>query len=109
MNANSLLEPNVGVVRCGEAVYPAMAPFHPDTAFPEYAYPSCVSDEPNHAYAAVRDALRLLQLDAAHYGTAAWNPMGDIIRPGDRVVMNPSPAFSEGERVRPENGEEKSS
>lgn len=31
------------------------------------------------------------------------------LRPGDRVVMNPSPAFSEGERVQPENEEEENS
>ncbi len=90
MHSSSLLDPHVGVVRAREAVYPALAPFHPDTAFPEYAFRNFVSSEPNHVYTAVRDSFRLLQLDATHYGTADWNPLCDIIRPGDRVVVKPN-------------------
>ena len=90
MHSSSLLDPHVGVVRAREAVYPALAPFHPDTAFPEYAFRNFVSSEPNHVYTAVRDSFRLLQLDATHYGTADWNPLCDIIQPGDRVVVKPN-------------------
>jgi uncharacterized protein (DUF362 family) len=38
----------------------------------------------------VRDAFHLLQLDPLNYGTAHWNPLGEIIRPGDRVVVKPN-------------------
>jgi uncharacterized protein (DUF362 family) len=65
-------------------------PFHPDTAFPEYPFPPFCSGNPNYAYSAVRDTLRLLKLDAMHYGTAHWNPLGDILHPGDRVVVKPN-------------------
>lgn len=90
MPYESLLRPQVAVVRSPVARYPAMPPFHPDTAFPEYPFPTCLSPQPNHAYTAVRDALRLLGLDAEHLGTPHWNPLGGIIHPGDRVVVKPN-------------------
>jgi len=41
-------------------------------------------------YDAVRNTFVLLGLDAEHYGTPEWNPLGGIIRPGDRVVIKPN-------------------
>jgi uncharacterized protein (DUF362 family) len=32
----------------------------------------------------------MLALDAKHYGTPEWNPLGELIRPGDRVVLKPN-------------------
>ena len=39
---------------------------------------------------AVRDALLAAGLDAARAGTKAWNPLGDLIAPGERVVIKPN-------------------
>jgi uncharacterized protein (DUF362 family) len=40
--------------------------------------------------AAVRQILRLLDLDAANYGTARWNPLGALVQPGARIVLKPN-------------------
>ena len=40
--------------------------------------------------AAMRELLRLWGLDAEHFGSAAWNPLGTFIRPGSRVVLKPN-------------------
>ena len=71
--------------------YPKQSPYSPGTLYPEYSFnPQTLSDEVNHAYEGVRDALRLLQLDIANYGKKNWNPLGEIIHPGDLVVLKPN-------------------
>ena len=76
---------------CIEAVYPTVAPYSPGEAYPEYPFAGVTgSDEPNHAYAGVRESLRLLGLDRDRFGTPDWNPLGGIVRPGDRVVVKPN-------------------
>jgi uncharacterized protein (DUF362 family) len=70
------------------AAYPSTPPFHPDTSYPEYAGQALGNT--NHVYAGVRALFHLLGLDETHYGTAAWNPLGAIIQPGDRVVLKPN-------------------
>jgi len=74
----------------GEAVYPRTVPYHPSTRWPEYPADLPLGSEPNAVYDTVRQALHLLGLDAARYGTAGWNPLGEIIRPGDNVVIKPN-------------------
>jgi uncharacterized protein (DUF362 family) len=76
-----------------QPAYPETPPYHPDTAYPEYpfhAVPGAISDRPNHAYAAVRELLRTLGLDAARYGTAEWNPLGELVGPGQTVLLKPN-------------------
>lgn len=85
-------------VHRGAPSYPASPPFHPSERFPEYG-DGPLATEPNAAYAAVREALRLLGLDAARHGTAGWNPLGTLVRPGDTVVLKPN-LISQWHRVR---------
>lgn len=47
-------------------------------------------DPPNPVYDLVEAALRGLGLDAARAGTPDWNPLGDLVAPGDRVLVKPS-------------------
>lgn len=47
-------------------------------------------DPPNPVYEAVESLLRNLGLDHARAGSPEWNPLGDIIAPGDRVVVKPN-------------------
>jgi len=47
-------------------------------------------DPPNPVYGAVESLLRSLGLDRARAGSPAWNPLGDIIQPGDRVIVKPN-------------------
>jgi hypothetical protein len=70
--------------------YPGEAPFHPDERFPEYGSRS-IAQTPNPVYRAVRDLFYRLGFDVPRYGTSAWNPLGHIVRPGDRVFIVPWP------------------
>lgn len=64
---------------------------HPSTAYPEYPFPGdCVQAEANPVYDMVRQCLIGLGLDASHYGTPQWDPLGRYIRPGDHVVLKPN-------------------
>jgi uncharacterized protein (DUF362 family) len=45
---------------------------------------------PNPVYLAVEELLRELGLDRARAGTPEWNPLGDLIAPGDRVIVKPN-------------------
>jgi uncharacterized protein (DUF362 family) len=79
----------VGIAKAETAVYPRQPPFHPSERFPEYAFGETGSD-PNTVYGAVRELFNTLLLDREHYGTPEWNPLGEIISPGDRVVIKPN-------------------
>ncbi|HWV57702.1 MAG TPA: DUF362 domain-containing protein [Longimicrobiales bacterium] len=69
--------------------YPERPPFHPDRAYPEHRG-APVGDEPNLVFDAVRSCFRRAGLDAARYGTPAWNPLGGLIRPGETVLLKPN-------------------
>lgn len=66
------------------------APFRPSTAFPEYPFPpdSCGGNNP--VYEGVRELFRVAGLDAGNYGTAKWNPLGEYVLPGERVLVKPN-------------------
>ncbi len=75
----------------GPACYDSRAPFSPSAAYAECPWPAAPASEgANHAYASVREALRLLGLDAARFGTREWNPLGAVLTPGDTVVLKPN-------------------
>ena len=89
----SALPPPGEVAACraaGDARYPDHPPYHPGESYPEYPFPGRLSTRPNAAYDGVRGALRLLGLDRERFGTRDWNPLGALIRPGDRVVIKPN-------------------
>ncbi|MBN2474002.1 MAG: DUF362 domain-containing protein [Pirellulales bacterium] len=78
----------IACVRSG-AEYPSDPPFHPGEAYAEYAL-GATSSCANDAYETVRECFRLAGLDAAHLATAAWNPMRDLIQPGETVLLKPN-------------------
>jgi uncharacterized protein (DUF362 family) len=80
----------VAVVKLDETRYPRCAPFHPSEAYPEYPWGGRWLGDANAVYAGVRRALQLLGLDRAHIGTRQWNPLGNLIEPGMRVVIKPN-------------------
>ncbi len=73
----------------GPACYEATEPFSPACAFPEYPFARSLGEK-NPAYETVRETLALLGLDAQRFDTAGWNPLRDIVRPGDTVVLKPN-------------------
>jgi uncharacterized protein (DUF362 family) len=82
---------DVAIARAGEARYPGSELASPPVRPPEFPYPA---DEPwdstNTVYPAVREALRLLELDARRYGSPDWNPLRSLVSPGDRVLIKPN-------------------
>jgi hypothetical protein len=79
----------VGVVSASGSTYPSCPPFHPDCRYPEYAYTE-ISADPNPVYAALRGLLLVMELDKERFGKPAWDPLGEFIRPGDRVILKPN-------------------
>lgn len=81
----------VALCQIGRAEYPEDPPFHPSESYPEYIFKGWRHLSSNNSvYKAVRGALHLLGLDEEHYGTPIWNPLGNIIRPGNKVVLKPN-------------------
>jgi len=78
-----------------DPAYPRTAPFHPGQSYPEYNGP--IAREPNPVYDAVRNVLRDLNLDRARFGTADWNPIGELVAPGSRIVIKPNWVLHENE------------
>jgi uncharacterized protein (DUF362 family) len=79
----------VTAFRSSDPGYPTESPFHPDESFPEYRL-GHVSGAGNSVYRAVRETFRLSGLDAARFGTPAWNPLGELLRPGETVLLKPN-------------------
>ncbi len=78
-------------ISVGHESYPCDPPYSPGICYPEYPHGSeTVAGTANQAYEAVRETLRLLGLDATHYGQGEWNPFGGLIRPGHTVVLKPN-------------------
>ena len=71
--------------------YPLEPPYTPSDYYPEYPFGTdSLAKQDNHAYEGVRDALRLLDFDAGHYGQTHWNPLGEMIHSGSTVVLKPN-------------------
>jgi len=72
--------------------YGVAPPFNPPLAWPELSrLPYEVELDPaNRIYGMVRDALLHLGLDAANAETDAWNPLGDLLLPGQQVLIKPN-------------------
>ncbi len=81
--------PRTIAVAKGPSAYVATIPFSPAERFPEYTGKDA-GQAPNEVYSCVREAFRLLGLDAERFGTPQWNPLGEVIKPGDTVVLKPN-------------------
>jgi uncharacterized protein (DUF362 family) len=86
------------VIRAGLArtvpTYAGLAPpWGPGKDYPEIAATfgaGAASGPANPVYAAVRGALLGLGLDAEHFGSEAWNPLGALVPRGARIVLKPN-------------------
>lgn len=80
----------ISVAQSHEANYPS-SPYSPSSRYPEYPFDDVASGRPfNHVYDLVRTVLMRLGLDREHSGTADWNPLGELVRPGNTVVVKPN-------------------
>ena len=81
-------QPQVAV-SVGDHQYASRSPFHPPKEVKECVFPERGA-EANAAYAGVRECFRLAGLDVINYGTAYWNPLAELIRPGETVLLKPN-------------------
>jgi hypothetical protein len=84
-----LTQRHVVVYRQDSLRYSTRPPYHPPVAYPECPVPAGL-DPSNRVYHAMREALHLYGLDAAHFGEASWNPLGGLVQPGDTVLLKPN-------------------
>lgn len=84
----------VGLAHCRPGYDGLAAPWGPGKHYPElerlFGERAAEGGSVNEVYAAVRAALYGLGLDAARFGTADWNPIGALVRPGQRIVLKPN-------------------
>jgi len=73
-----------------EYKYPDKPPYNPPVCFPEYPFGSVEIDKNNAIYNKIRELLFEMNLDKDNYNTVKWNPFGEIIKPGDMVVLKPN-------------------
>ncbi len=71
------------------APYPEQTAFHPTDSFPESLFPE-INSQSNGVYEAVRELFNMHGFDSANYGSPEWNPLGTIVRRGDRVMLKPN-------------------
>ena len=64
--------------------------FRPSVNYPEYIYKEHISLENNPVYEMVRAGLEMMGLDQERIGTGESNPMGEIVKPGDCVLIKPN-------------------
>jgi uncharacterized protein (DUF362 family) len=69
--------------------YPNTPPFNPSVPYPEYPFMTGY-DPGNQVYDLVRDTLIALELDPENLGTRAWNPLGEVVAPGNTVLIKPN-------------------
>jgi uncharacterized protein (DUF362 family) len=70
-------------------VYPKSPPYHPDKAYPECKLKT-ISEEKNIVYNNIRECFRISGLDKDKYGTPKWNPLGELITPGEKILLKPN-------------------
>ena len=85
-----LLARKVVAYRNPELDYPASIPFDPHDSYPEYLFGRESTSNQNLVYEAVREVLRCAGLDEDRFGSSEWNPLGDLVRSGQTVLIKPN-------------------
>lgn len=97
-----LKENKVYVYDCKHAEYPKEKPYHPSNNYPEYPFKDLAAHE-NYVYDSIRELFNLMKLDRINFETKKWNPLKDIIKKGDKVILKPNMVIHENES-RPMEG-----
>ena len=77
--------------------YPTCSPYHPDRIYPEFSSQPSVIDPTNLVFGYLRDLLHRAGLDRAHFDTRDWNPLGELIQPGNTVLLKPNMVLHKNE------------
>ncbi len=80
--------PDIGIVYNKKLKYPKF-PFNPDKFYPEldYKYDPQVD---NLIYSEMRNLFYKMNYDRNNFGTKEWNPLGFLIKKGDKVLIKPN-------------------
>ena len=78
----------VAITKNPDLDYCRDAPFHPQEKYPEYPFNDIGGNNP--CYGEVRGLLYRLGLDKDNFGKSSWNPLGELIKPGDSVFIKPN-------------------
>lgn len=84
----------VSIIRSKARAYPKN-PFNPPQTYPELKkfltkYSFADLDKTNDVYASVRNTLIELELDKDNIGKESWNPLRELIKPKQKVVIKPN-------------------
>ena len=78
----------VAIIKDDKLDYCREAPFHPSERYPEYPFTETCGHNP--VYGAVRDIFYRMGMDRDNYGKPAWNPLGEVVKPGNMVTLKPN-------------------
>lgn len=88
---NALDCSNVAVVQGGEGtLYPKTAPFRPHVGYPEFGGLVAPGLEINSIYSLCRRLFVSLGFDKTRFDSHGWNPLGEIVKPGMKVLLKPN-------------------
>ena len=78
----------IGLIKDRNLTYDCIAPFDPLINYPEYPFEQLA--EKNPVYDAVRTLFHQMGMDIHNFGSPLWNPLGEVIKPGDTVLLKPN-------------------
>jgi len=78
----------VAIIKDNKLDYNSNPPFHPSQNYPEYPFKNISKN--NLVYDSIRKMLFMLEMDKENYGKKIWNPLGDLIKPQDSVLIKPN-------------------
>jgi uncharacterized protein (DUF362 family) len=84
-----LVSKDVAVYTQTAARYSEKPPYDPPDSYPEYQL-EAGPDPTNDTYRSIRESFVLLGLDKEHYDKPNWNPLGNLINPGETVLLKPN-------------------
>lgn len=93
-----MIEKKVALIKTSKCYYPIENNFRPSIAFPEYPFIELSKTE-NHVYEMIREGFRMMGYDIENYGSVNWNPLGDLIKPGDKVLIKPNMVMDKNRNV----------
>jgi len=91
MNPDRDFEKNVVLLKSDIFDYPE-SPFSPPDIYPEFIDINLIDkvDNRNKIYKMIREIFIKLDLDRENIGTRKWNPLSELIKKGDNVVIKPN-------------------
>ena len=79
--------------------------FAPGISYPEYSWDRAELQDENRVYDAIRTMLKDMGLDKNNQETAFWNPLGEWIHPGMKVLIKPNFVMHKNGSDHPEDME----